>query len=69
MVEAFLVCALAASIVGGVVVPASRILMSVYSDERKRLEAGGTPVYPQSTIHPEIFEEMQPPKSSRQEVQ
>ena len=67
MVEVFLICVLAASIVGGVAAPIARILLSTYSEERKRLESGGQPVFPESYIHPEAFEEMKaPPKSPRQ---
>lgn len=69
MVSAFLICAIAFSIVGGVAAPIAKIIFSTYTEERKRLEGGGKPVYPQSLVHPEIFEEMDSPKSQRhQEV-
>jgi hypothetical protein len=71
MVEVFLICAIAISIVGGVSVPIGKILFTTYSEERKRLDSGGSPRFPQTYIHPEI-EESSPPKYSpqrqRQEV-
>ncbi|GAX43424.1 hypothetical protein NIES4075_44370 [Tolypothrix sp. NIES-4075] len=65
MVEIFLICAIAVSIVGGVSAPIAKILFSTYSEERKRLESGGQPRFPQTYIQPEI-EESSPPKYSQQ---
>lgn len=65
MVEVFLICAIALSIVGGVSAPIAKILFTTYSEERKRLESGGQPRFPQTYIHPD-FEEVTPPKYSPQ---
>jgi len=63
MVEVFLICAIAVSIVGGVSAPIARIIFTTYTEERKRLEAGGEPRFPQTYIHAD-FEEVTPPKYS-----
>ncbi|GAX44704.1 hypothetical protein NIES4075_57230 [Tolypothrix sp. NIES-4075] len=64
MIEAFLICAIAISIVGGVATPMARIIFSTYKEERKRLESGGEPIFPQTYIHPEAFEQISPPPKS-----
>ena len=67
MIEAFLICAIATSLVGGIATPIARIIFSTYKEERKRLELGGDPIFPQTYIHPETFEEtIPPPKYSHQ---
>lgn len=71
MVEVFLICAIAVSIVGGVSVPIAKILFTTYSEERKRLESGGSPRFPQTYIQSEIEEPSSPKYSTtrnRQEV-
>jgi hypothetical protein len=64
VIEALLICAIAISIVGGVATPMARIIFSTYKEERNRLESGGEPIFPQTYIHPEAFEEMSPPPKS-----
>jgi hypothetical protein len=65
MVEVFLICAIAISLVGGVSAPIAKILFSTYSEERKRLESGGQPKFPLTYIETG-FEENSPPKYSQQ---
>lgn len=65
MIEAFLICAIAISIVGGVSAPIAKILFSTYSEERNRLESGGQPKFPQTYIQQD-FEEVATPKYSQQ---
>jgi hypothetical protein len=64
VIEALLISAIAISIVGGVATPMARIIFSTYKEERNRLESGGEPIFPQTYIHPEAFEEMSPPPKS-----
>ena len=66
MIEAFLICVIAFSIVGGVATPMARIIFSTYKEERNRLDSGGEPIFPQTYIHPEALEELTPPKYSKQ---
>jgi hypothetical protein len=68
MVEVFLICAIAASIVGGVSVPIGRILFTTYSEERKRLDAGGAPKFPQTYIQTD-FGDNSPKYSPQRESQ
>ena len=65
MIEAFLICAIAVSIVGGVSAPVAKILFSTYSEERKRLNSGGEPRFPLTYIQTEELEDIAPcPKYS-----
>ena len=72
MVEVFLICAIAISIVGGVSAPIAKILFSTYSEERNRLESGGEPKFPLTYIQTEASEDVTCPKypnsRNRQEV-
>jgi hypothetical protein len=69
MVEVFLICAIAISIVGGVSVPIGKILFTTYSEERKRLESGGEPRFPLTYIQPEIEESSSPKYSPDRKTQ
>lgn len=64
MISALLICAVAVSIVGGVSVPIARIIFSTYSQERKRLESGGEPKFPQTYIGSDVLTELELPKYS-----
>ncbi len=69
MVEVFLICAIALSIVGGVSAPIAKIIFSTYSEERKRLESGGSPRFPETYIQPEVEETSHPKYSVQRERQ